>query len=62
MASCLCVLVDPVVKHGDVIRVGETAVLRTPTGACPHQAILQQGLKYQPRNLAVGHESFLVLF
>src|SRR5262245_38743179 len=61
MAERFRMLVDAVVKHGDALRVGQAAVLGTPTRSVPSVAVLQQALEDQARDLAVRHQAVQVL-
>ena len=54
-------LVNTVVKHGNVIGVGETTVFGTPTRAVPGQAVPQQGFEDHSGHLSMGHQAIFVL-
>src|SRR4051812_20650755 len=61
MTELAGVFINAVMKKSNVIRVGQTAVFGSPTGAGPAETILQHRFKNYARDLAVRHQAVFVL-
>jgi hypothetical protein len=55
------VLINPLVKHRHVVSVSETAIVRTPAGTEPSQAVLQKRFENLAGDLSVRHQTVFMI-
>src|ERR1043166_237414 len=61
MSESARVMINTVMEKRDILRVGQTAILRTPPGPIPGIAVLQQALEDHARDLTMCHQSVEML-